>query len=230
MIDNTLIAQCNIAVKSNGFLLLQIDNCVIDLNIVSAIDVQNCKALKVSNTWLYSQQNTIIFQAVTSNIGNGQVSQSASFSNNIIESVHGVAITIMNGNKDLTITGNKIETSGDTNAYVFNSQINTDNIVFTNNNIKTPLSPYNIYIGGGSTFCIGNTGDALPYYPDPSKRNVIKDNFAEAIETRFITFPIAGAWKIGDRVINSVPTVGQPKAWVCTVSGTPGTWVSEGNL
>lgn len=37
-------------------------------------------------------------------------------------------------------------------------------------------------------------------------------------------------WEKGNRVINSVPTVGQPKSWVCTVSGAPGTWVSEGNL
>ena len=38
------------------------------------------------------------------------------------------------------------------------------------------------------------------------------------------------AWKVGDRVFNSAPAVGQPKSWVCTVAGTPGTWVSEGNL
>lgn len=42
--------------------------------------------------------------------------------------------------------------------------------------------------------------------------------------------PASGYWRLGDRVINSAPTVGQPKAWVCTVAGTPGTWVSEGNL
>jgi hypothetical protein len=37
-------------------------------------------------------------------------------------------------------------------------------------------------------------------------------------------------WDQGDRRYNDEPTVGQPKSWVCTVSGTPGTWVSEGNL
>jgi hypothetical protein len=37
-------------------------------------------------------------------------------------------------------------------------------------------------------------------------------------------------WFVGDRVINNVPTVGQPKSWICTVAGNPGTWVSEGNL
>lgn len=43
--------------------------------------------------------------------------------------------------------------------------------------------------------------------------------------------PIGGNnWNVGDRVIQSVPVVGQPKGWRCTVAGNPGTWVSEGNL
>ena len=42
--------------------------------------------------------------------------------------------------------------------------------------------------------------------------------------------PATGTWFVGDRVQNSVPTAGQPKAWSCNVSGTPGTWVSEGKL
>lgn len=42
--------------------------------------------------------------------------------------------------------------------------------------------------------------------------------------------PVAGTWAVGDRVLKSNPAIGQPKGWVCTVAGTPGTWVSEGNL
>lgn len=42
--------------------------------------------------------------------------------------------------------------------------------------------------------------------------------------------PASGTWAVGDRVFNSVPAVGQPKSWVCTVAGAPGTWVSEGTL
>ena len=42
--------------------------------------------------------------------------------------------------------------------------------------------------------------------------------------------PSAGTWARGDRVFNSLPAVGSPKSWVCTVAGSPGTWVSEGNL
>lgn len=42
--------------------------------------------------------------------------------------------------------------------------------------------------------------------------------------------PTTGAWYVGDQVIKKTPVVGQPKGWSCTVSGTPGTWVSTGNL
>lgn len=37
-------------------------------------------------------------------------------------------------------------------------------------------------------------------------------------------------WTIGSRVLNDNPSVGQPKGWICTASGQPGTWSSEGNL
>jgi hypothetical protein len=39
-----------------------------------------------------------------------------------------------------------------------------------------------------------------------------------------------GTARKGDVCWNSAPAVGQPKGWQCTVSGTPGTWVSMGNL
>lgn len=44
--------------------------------------------------------------------------------------------------------------------------------------------------------------------------------------------PTTGTWKVGDRVFNSAPAVNQPKGWICTVGGGPGTmvWVSEGDL
>ena len=42
--------------------------------------------------------------------------------------------------------------------------------------------------------------------------------------------PTTGTWVVGDRVTNTAPAVSSPKGWICTVAGTPGTWVSEGNL
>lgn len=44
------------------------------------------------------------------------------------------------------------------------------------------------------------------------------------------SIPIEGAWRVGERVLRNPPAVGQPKAWVNTVAGSPGTFVSEGNL
>ena len=42
--------------------------------------------------------------------------------------------------------------------------------------------------------------------------------------------PAAGSWLAGDRFANQAPAAGQPKGWICTAAGTPGTWLSEGNL
>lgn len=42
--------------------------------------------------------------------------------------------------------------------------------------------------------------------------------------------PAALAWLRGDIADNGLPAVGSPKRWICTTTGTPGTWVSEGNL
>lgn len=42
--------------------------------------------------------------------------------------------------------------------------------------------------------------------------------------------PASGTWAKGDKCDNANPAVGNPKGWLCTVAGTPGTWVSAGNL
>lgn len=37
--------------------------------------------------------------------------------------------------------------------------------------------------------------------------------------------PTTGTWKVGDKVFNSAPATGESFGWVCTVAGSPGTWV-----
>ncbi len=46
----------------------------------------------------------------------------------------------------------------------------------------------------------------------------------------FAAAPTGDTWRVGDRSKNLVPVVGQPTGWVCTVAGTPGTWVNLANL
>ncbi|MEI5998938.1 hypothetical protein H3V53_17520 [Paraburkholderia bengalensis] len=37
-------------------------------------------------------------------------------------------------------------------------------------------------------------------------------------------------WSVGSRVLNSAPASGQPEGWICTSTGTPGTWKSLANI
>jgi hypothetical protein len=41
--------------------------------------------------------------------------------------------------------------------------------------------------------------------------------------------PTAGTWVLGDRCFNTSPASGPP-GWVCTVAGTPGTWVATADV
>lgn len=71
----------------------------------------------------------------------------------------------------------------------------------------------------GYTQYIGNAVPKYPFY-----------NYPANIQTYASAVPTTGTWARGDIVINSSPTTGQPRGWTCTVAGTPGTWVSQGNL
>lgn len=44
------------------------------------------------------------------------------------------------------------------------------------------------------------------------------------------TIPSSGTWQRGDVVLNSQPTSGNFIGWVCTASGTPGTWKTFGAI
>jgi len=42
--------------------------------------------------------------------------------------------------------------------------------------------------------------------------------------------PASGAYTTGDRAWHATPTSGNPPGWVCTASGSPGTWTAMANL
>ena len=58
----------------------------------------------------------------------------------------------------------------------------------------------------------------------------IAQRFGNKIYFQSASAPAVGDWIVGDRAQQLTPVVGQPKGWMCTVAGAPGTWVSEGNL
>lgn len=42
--------------------------------------------------------------------------------------------------------------------------------------------------------------------------------------------PTSGTWSVGDIRWNTSPTAGGYVGWVCTASGTPGTWKGFGTI
>lgn len=72
-----------------------------------------------------------------------------------------------------------------------------------------------LYSGGYVPTAAETTKDVAPNYPVDRKHKAV---------------PANGTGYVGARVGNVKPTVGQPKGWQCTVTGSPGTWVSEGDL
>ena len=58
----------------------------------------------------------------------------------------------------------------------------------------------------------------------------IAQRFGDKIYFQSAASPSVGTWIVGDRAQQLTPVVGQPKGWMCTVAGNPGTWTSEGNL
>lgn len=106
------------------------------------------------------------------------------------------------------------------------------------NNFLSSLGPIRWFTwsaaGGGSTGVLGQNNGALA--PNTylalgkSTGNRLIGFYGQLKIAAGPAVPTVDTWAVGDRCVNSNPIVGQPKGWACTVAGTPGTWVSEGNL
>ena len=60
-----------------------------------------------------------------------------------------------------------------------------------------------------------------------SQVNGISEGFVAATHAARVAAPTTGTWSQGDYVRNRTPSGATPTlGWVCTVSGTPGTWVA----
>jgi hypothetical protein len=89
--------------------------------------------------------------------------------------------------------------------------------------------------GGSNTLYVSepcfwiNTGAAASYVPGRDDHGDYL-TIGGAKITVGTAPPASGWWNQGDLRFNLGAAVGQPKGWQCTVPGTPGTWVSMGNL
>jgi hypothetical protein len=110
-------------------------------------------------------------------------------------------------------------------------QITTDDYASTGLLLGNPsTSDIVVRIGGISFLLFDKKEDAIAalnageLYVKPALPVTVYGNQSPALAA------VPATWSMGDRCINNQPLVGQPKSWVCTLGGTPGGWVSEGNL
>jgi hypothetical protein len=132
-----------------------------------------------------------------------------------------------------------VDIDGGTTANSINA-VAGGTFVFSNNTIENMTSAtYSLLVGGDATavpaitnnVCTGNTADAITgLYLG---RFIDNDCTVTAARAKIVSnvyrtiyqsaAPTTGTWEVNDRTIRTPATVGQPKAWTCTVAGTAGT-------
>lgn len=133
--------------------------------------------------------------------------------------INGISVTGAYGKA--TITGNV--SSGMSGPDI---RVNCVNNIIRSNRCLSASAPANIYttyvnhIEGNEGTVYLNVGEPVVYAMDALGRRIFSGTQA----------PTVGAFSWGDEVRHARPAVGSPKSWLCTASGSPGTWVSTGNL
>jgi hypothetical protein len=219
-----------------------------DVFITGNVLMDNKNGIFARDTQSLTIQDNVIIRTDDTNNGihvdAGTVGKTVTISNNTIKlSGSGPAIAVKGPYSNVTITGNTAESTG-IGVLLYPASVTFDKLNITDNTFDT--STYGIYAYYDQAWSNGriekNTFSGTYYY------DLAYDTTSPLLSSFFISdnvhdkgfyagpwgstssAPTTGSWKAGDRIVNKTPAVGQPKAWVCTASGTPGVWVSEGDL
>jgi len=127
----------------------------------------------------------------------------------------------------LEFTGNIIEDTRGASAAKYGYFFNAYGMPSANQIVFTPGVTSGLFtaIAYDKYFSAVGTSLQLPGTLVPAARTIVVTN-NPSLAAPWNTMP----WNAGDTAVFSVPTIGLPKGYVCTVAGTPGTWVSQGNL
>jgi hypothetical protein len=135
-------------------------------------------------------------------------------------------------NQRINITGNMFRNSLDYGLRIgasFSGTVATVSEVSITSNVFTAIAGVGLSVLSNLT---PNPNAATCVYANnqsPSGTNGCRFPSAKFVDYSSAS-PSSGIHAVGALSINSVPAIGQPKGWRCTVNGSPGTWVSEGNL
>lgn len=172
--------------------------------------------------------------AITGNTING-----CSFRGIALEGNGGFFIT------NFTISGNSVQIGSTLCIGIAVSSVVSGAIA--NNNVSCPSAAAlsintatTVRVTGNNFFSAGAISISTvgtctgSYFDKTNSWNVSLNNAATGLIVEYFSSvnpnTTGNTFAVGDRGEQSVPVVGSPKGWRCTVAGAPGTWVSEGVL
>jgi hypothetical protein len=204
-VSNNTIKLSSVGTDTTSGIFVRSSIAVNNVNLVgNAISGGNATGVRVSG------DSALLAATNVSIVGNSVVTGTANSTAYVFSNVN-----------NLTASNNTFSGSG-ANCGTVNACLNAR---FTNNN----------FIGTSAKFmtatstCTGSYVDRTNYWipatatPTVAGTGVKIEFFASAA-------PTTGNWSVGSTAIQSSPAVGSPNGWVCTVGGTPGTWVALANL
>lgn len=152
-----------------------------------------------------------------------------SLSNLKISNTGGAGISFQANTGTIRLGGGEIEAS--TNYGVFN---NSGAKVEVSGLSITSLSGLDraIYFSASASGSVSNcsTDAANPIFAVAGAVYNEHGNSWNASERYGSAAPTSGTYKLGDRVINTVPSASGNIGWVCVTAGTPGTWKEFGTI
>lgn len=199
---NTIVGCNNMEIIDNTF----VGRNVTDQRLMQHYKIANFKFVG-NNVTGFSDSYGI--QLSNLDVGSGQLFDSMLIANNVFDGTY-TAVTMSSATlvaKNLMISGNTFTGAGGAALSIGTAAGSTGYI------------GQNIYTGHSATV-VGTASDG--------SKGIQVDSLSRTIYG-VTAAPSSGTWAVGDRAVRT-PAVGQPKAWSCTVGGTPGTWTSEGTL
>lgn len=154
MVSNTLLSEGQYGITSdNGFLSLNISNCIIDLITDTCVNAVDIRGLLISGSWLYSANNGVLLNDVGVPV-NSNVSITG---NNIITTgINGICVKVGYNNLGVSLSSTTLTTSGN-NSYCLYS--NSENTVINSGYMKNGGVNSSIFFSQANCLAIGISGD-----------------------------------------------------------------------
>lgn len=199
----------------------------------------------VSSRYAINIANTDKF-VLTNNIVNG-VDLALSFTNSqakcsennfkVLRDVYFITaseLTIQESFKDVPRNAMLVSNGSVLSLYVEFDNVDIGIRLFDNSGAYAACTLYihqmvNVSTNTNTIYVDGSVGNKVAFTALPAEIGNFTSNVVQN-SWNFNQSPTAGTWTRGQLAYQFEPAIGQSKGWMCTASGTPGTWVSMGNL